>query len=182
MVSSELIAGLVDKSPEARENVARLVYERVWRVTRSICATEADAEDVTQHALMEILSSAEEFLSRGGGAFEHWVDRIATRRALETQKRESRRRRSLARWLVPGSLPWGVESKVSLNEPISVDSMLSPLSPARRQVVLMHHGLGYTVDEVAELLDAPRGTVKDRLFVAKRQLRKALRRDFEDRA
>jgi RNA polymerase sigma-70 factor (ECF subfamily) len=180
MVTPALIAGLVEQQPEAQEAVAKLVYDRVWRVAKSLCATEPDAEDVTQHALMEILLSAADYRFRGGGAFERWVDRIVIRRVLETQKLEVRRRRSLARWLVPGTLPWGVESKVSLDEPIGVDPILSRLSPERRQVLLMHHALGYTVNEVARILDAPRGTIKDRLVVARKQLRKSLRSELAD--
>ena len=37
------------------------------------------------------------------------------------------------------------------------------------------------VNEVAEMLDTPRGTVKDRLVASKKQLRKMLRGDLEDR-
>ena len=36
---------------------------------------------------------------------------------------------------------------------------------------------GYTVDEIAGLTQVPRGTVKDRLVAAKKQLRKMIERD-----
>ena len=37
--------------------------------------------------------------------------------------------------------------------------------------------LGYTIEEIAELTDAPVGTVKDRLVVARRELRSMLERE-----
>ncbi len=155
------------------------MYGRVKRLARSLCGADADAEDVTQQVLLEVLRDAPGF--RFEGSFERWVDRITIRRALRTAKLERHRRGTLARWLLPGALPWGVDSKVPFEEPPSIDGILGSLSPERRQAVILHHGLGYSVNEVADLLDAPQGTVKDRLVASKKVLRKILRSELEDR-
>jgi DNA-directed RNA polymerase specialized sigma24 family protein len=42
---------------------------------------------------------------------------------------------------------------------------------------VLHHALGYTIEEIAELSEAPVGTVKDRLVTARRELRAMLERD-----
>jgi hypothetical protein len=47
--------------------------------------------------------------------------------------------------------------------------------------MLLRHGLGYGVDEIAELTNTPRGTVKDRLVAGKKQLRKWLREELTTR-
>ncbi len=177
--TSELVAGLVNREPDAQEEVARLVYARVKRLAQSLCSDEADAEDIVQQVLLEVLRDAKTF--RFEGRLEHWVDRITIRCALHSVRRERRRRNLLARWLLPGSLPWGTESKVQTSDPVSIDTMLARLAPERRQVVILHHGLGYSVGETAKILNTPRGTIKDRLVASKKQLRRMLRRELEDR-
>ena len=102
MVTPALIEGFIEQQPDAQEAVARLVYDRVWRVAKSLCSTDADAEDVTQHALLEILSSGASYNFRGGGSFERWVERIAIRQALETKKLEVRRQRCCQRLALTG--------------------------------------------------------------------------------
>ncbi len=177
--TSELISDLAEQRPAARDAVARLMYGRVKRLARSLCGADADAEDVTQQVLLEVLRDAPGF--RFEGSFERWVDRITIRRALRTARLERHRRGTLARWLLPDALPWGSDAKVSFEEPTSIDALLLRLSPERREAVILHHGLGYSVNEVAEMLDTPRGTVKDRLVASKRQLSKLLRGELEDR-
>ena len=174
-----MIAGLVGEQPAAQEAMVRLVYGRVRRLARGLCGADADADDVAQQVVIEVLRDAHRF--RFEGALEHWVDRITVRCVMRALERERRRRGLLARWLLPGSLPWGTEARASLRDPASIEGVLAKLSPERRQAVLLHHGLGYSVIEMADMLDVPRGTVKDRLVASKRLLRRWLREELEER-
>ncbi len=177
--TEKLIADLINERPEAQEAIVRLVYGRVRRVAKSFCGADADADDVAQQVILEVLRDAKSY--RFEGALEHWVDRITMRCALRSVQRARRRRGLLARWLIPGAPPWGAESKVASHDADSIDGVLRRLAPERRQVVLLHHGLGYSVDEIADMLETPRGTIKDRLVMSKRQLRKLLRGELEER-
>ena len=86
----------------------------------------------------------------------------------------------MQRWLVPGRLPWGSEAHTSLNDPSRLQAALSRLSYERREALILRHGLGYGVDEIAELTAAPPGTVKDRLVAGKKQLRRWLHRELNE--
>jgi RNA polymerase sigma-70 factor (ECF subfamily) len=66
----------------------------------------------------------------------------------------------------------------SRTTPRAVEDYLAELPPARREVLVMKHSLGYTTEEIAELTDNPIGTVKDRLVAARKQLRKLIVRDM----
>jgi DNA-directed RNA polymerase specialized sigma24 family protein len=55
---------------------------------------------------------------------------------------------------------------------IGLDALLERLSSDRYQVFVLHHALDYTVEEIADLTATPVGTVKDRLVMARKQLRR----------
>src|SRR5262249_10853360 len=48
------------------------------------------------------------------------------------------------------------------------------LDPQHRAVLVLHHYAGYSVPEIAELVDLPEGTVKSRLHRGPRAMRIAL--------
>lgn len=175
-VDSALMAAVAAKDPRAQERLVRRVYGRVRRLARYLCGSDADADDVAQQAVLELLHSAGTF--RFETSLERWVDRITVRSALSAIRREKRRQGLLTRWLTPGRLPWGVEAQVAMEEPAQLQRLLGQLPYERREAMILRHGLGYAVDEIAELTDTPRGTVKDRLVCGKKQLRRWLKRDL----
>jgi RNA polymerase sigma-70 factor (ECF subfamily) len=110
-------------------------------------------------------------------SLERWTDRITARTALRLNRRERSRAQLLERWLSPGTLPWGTPLQATLGVSAGLDSFLARLPAARREAFVLRHALEYSVDEIAELTDAPRGTVKDRLVSARKQLKKMVERD-----
>ena len=60
-----------------------------------------------------------------------------------------------------------------------LSGLLSRLSPERRTAVVLHYVQGYSVQEIAELTEAPANTVRDRLQVGKALLRKYLLKDSD---
>lgn len=173
------MAAVAAKQPAAQEILLRRVHGRVRRLARCLCAGDADADDVAQQSMLELLRSAGTF--RFETSLERWVDRITIRCALRALRRERRRQGLLARWLSPGRLPWGSEMRVTMDDPMGLEQTIARLPYDRREVMLLRHGLGYGVDEIAELTNTPRGTVKDRLVAGKKQLRKWLREELTSR-
>ena len=53
------------------------------------------------------------------------------------------------------------------------------LSPPHRSVLLLHFIEGFKLDEIAEITQAQVGTVKSRLFYAKKALRNLLKRELQ---
>lgn len=171
----ELMVRVARKDPVAQRLLVERVGGRVFNVSRLLCGRTADAEDAAQLSLIEILKSAESF--RVAENLDAWTDRITVRTTLRVRRRERERRSLLARWLSPGFLPWGSPSSTPPREAAFVDRFLDQLDPERRRAFVLHHALDYTVDEIAEATGAPVGTVKDRLVMARRTLRRFIERD-----
>jgi RNA polymerase sigma-70 factor, ECF subfamily len=168
----ELMAAVAANDPAAQRAVAQRLAPRVRKVAGLLCRNAADADDAAQAALIEILRSAGSF--RVATSLERWAERLTIRTTLRTARRERSRRGLLERWVPADLLPWGRPAIQSAAEEVSLDGLLSRLSHERHQAFVLHHALDYTVDEIAELTETPPGTVKDRLVMARKQLRKLL--------
>lgn len=171
----ELMARVARKEPVAQRVLLERLGGRVMNVTRLLCRATADAEDAAQLSLIEILRSAEGY--RVAQSLEAWAERITVRTTLRALRRERDRRSLLERWLSPGFLPWGTPSFARARDGAGLDRFLEQLDPERRRAFVLHHALDYTVDEIAEATGAPPGTVKDRLVMARRTLRRFVERD-----
>ena len=169
----ELMAAVAANDPSAQRVVAQRLAPRVRKLAGLLCRSAADADDAAQAALIEILRSAGNF--RVATSLERWAERVTIRTTLRTARRERSRKGLLERWVPADLLPWGTSAVQSSVEEVSLDTLFNRLSQERFQVFVLHHALEYTVDEIAELTGTPVGTVKDRLVMARKQLRKLLR-------
>jgi RNA polymerase sigma-70 factor, ECF subfamily len=176
----KLVAG---GDAHAQRVLAHRLAPRVRRVTRRLLANAADADDAAQVSLMEILRSAQSY--REEASIERWADRIAVRTALR-QVREQRRRGWLFGSRDDAEEPRSPEREREESEgqgareetPRRLEEYLSELPMARREVLVLKHALGYTTDEIAELVDKPIGTIKDRLVAARKQIRRSILREL----
>lgn len=145
---------------------------RVRRLALLLCRNEADADDATQRSVLEILRSAGTF--RRDARLEPWADRIVVRVTLRMTRRETRRRVLGQRWFILGALPFGRSKPDEQDSSQGIEVFLERLSPERREALVLRHVLDYSVEEIAELTDAPVATVKDRLVYARKQMRQWL--------
>jgi RNA polymerase sigma-70 factor (ECF subfamily) len=171
----ELMARVAASEPSAQRILVERLARRVRRVAGLICRNAADADDAAQLALIEILRTARGF--RVATSLERWAERITVRATLQTARRERTRKGLLERWLPANVQPWGGSTTQPAAEQLGLDALLQRLSSDRYEAFVLHHALDYTVDEISELTGAPLGTVKDRLVMARKQLRRLL--DFE---
>lgn len=162
----------------AQRVLAHRLAGRVQRVAQRLLSNRADAEDAAQLSLIEILRSAESF--RDESSIERWADRIAVRTTLR-YARDQRRKP----WALGGSRvdPDSTRSEApppntDEDTPRKLQEYLDALPEPRREVLVLKHALGYTTEEIAELIDKPVGTVKDRLVAARKQIRKLITREL----
>ena len=89
----EAIASLVAQAragdPGARQALYEQFVGRVFRTVRGLLRSDADAEDVTQDAMLTVLTSLRTYRQRPDARFAAWVTTIA----LNTVRRRFRRRR-----------------------------------------------------------------------------------------
>ncbi len=166
-----------DGDARAQAWLARRLMGRVRRIARALTATAAEADDAAQLSLMAILRSAGGY--RGDASLEAWAKRVAVRTTLRYVRRERRLRPAVSfEELDEPASREGVSAPqhaAALSRDVRV--MLESVSEAQRTALVLHHALGYSLDEIAGLTDASRNTVKSRLRLGTRALRKRIRRE-----
>jgi len=173
----ELAARVTAGDPSARRELVRRLGGRVRLIASTILRNRADAEDAVQATWVAIFTSISSYR---GGNLAAWVARISGRTAM----RHARKRGARAIHADPdsdleqltGSDPQPSFPGHAIPRPLL--AYLAELSEARQVVLVLRHVLDYSVDEISELTATSVNTVKDRLLSARRQLRRAIRRDL----
>ncbi len=140
---------------------------RLFRHGLRLLRDDAAARDVVQETWLAVMRGLRRL--DDPARFGAWAFRILTRRAADLQRGEARRRE------VEGQ----VEPRVPDPPPPELDALraaLARLPTARRALLALFYVEGLSVADIAEVLGVPAGTVKSRLFHARKQLRAMLER------
>jgi len=146
-----------------------------YRVARGVLHNTADAEDVAQEALLRAYSKFDRLRDRN--RFRAWLVRIAFRLALDRLRSGKRRELRDTLWSQPVRQPLGATAEdlaVSNEFQAHLENALAELPEKLRLVLLLAAMEGHTIDEIASMLGISTGTVKSRIFYARRQLAEKL--------
>jgi RNA polymerase sigma-70 factor (ECF subfamily) len=144
-----------------------------FRVARGVLRNAADAEDVAQEAM---LRSYYQFARlRDRSRFRAWLVRISFRLALDHGRSTRRREQRETTWATELPKPTAEDVAASNEFARRVQSAMEALPEKSRLVLLLTSIDGHSLEEVAELLQVPVGTVKSRLHSARKQLAEKLR-------
>lgn len=135
------------------------VYRLAWRFTRE----HQDALDVLQETFTYLLQKFPGFTLTA--SMTTFLYPVVKHLSLNQRRRRSPRQADEA---ALSEIPDTAESQAPRAE---LAAVLSALSPAQREVVLMRFLDGLTLDEIAIALDTPLNTVKSRLYNALEKLR-----------
>ena len=143
-----------------------------FRVARGVLRNDADAEDVAQETLLRAYQRFERLRDRT--RFRSWLVRISFRLALDRLRAVKRRQQREAQWVFENAR---TESGGATGSEFQyhLQRALDELPEKQRLVLLLAAMDGHTLEEVSVLLGVPLGTVKSRLFFAKRELAEKLR-------
>ena len=147
-----------------------------YRVAYGVLRNAADAEDVSQEALLKAYRRFDRL--REPQRFRGWLVRITFRLALDRMRSAKRREAREIGWAQPAvaaALPTSEELAASREFQVHFDRALDALPDKLRLVLLLCAMEGHTMEEVAGLLGVPVGTVKSRLFAGRKQLAEKLR-------
>ena len=176
-VRSELVreAARADAQREFEERLAEC-GPLAYRVARSVLRNTADAEDVAQEPLLRAYKGFERLGDRTH--FRGWLVRISFRLALDKLRSGKRREQRDTLWSQPAHLPppLTAEDVVASNQfQNHLERALDGLPEKFRLVLLLSAMEGYTVEEIAAMIGVPLGTVKSRIFLARKKLAEKLR-------
>ena len=147
-----------------------------YRVARGVLRNTADAEDVAQEALLRAYRQFDRLRDRS--RFRAWLVRIAFRLALDRLRSGKRRELRDTLWSQPEHQPPAAtaENLAASNEfQARLENALAELPEKLRMVLLLAAMKGHTIDEIAGMLGISTGTVKSRIFYARKQLAEKLR-------
>lgn len=132
-----------------------------------------DANDAVQETFLKAIRSANEFDS--SRPVKPWLCRICANCCVDTIRRRKRAGESLEnheyRLMDPTSLEAVVEDSLDRAELMRA---IAKLPKNYRRIIVMRHFGDMEVNDIAQALHAPEGTVKSWLFRARAQLRKEL--------
>jgi RNA polymerase sigma-70 factor (ECF subfamily) len=146
-----------------------------YRVARGVLRNDADAEDVAQEALLRAYRRFDRL--RDPLRFRGWLVRIVFRLALDRARSTKRRELRETEWAYPArrAAPPNAEELAASSEfQVHFELAIDALPGKLRLVLLLSAMEGNTLEEVAEMLRLPVGTVKSRLFVGRKKLAEKL--------
>jgi RNA polymerase sigma-70 factor, ECF subfamily len=155
---------------------ARALYDahvgRVLRLAHRITGDQHLAREVAQDAFVKALSRLDQF--RGDAAFSTWLHRITVTVALNTMKKV-KRQHGRETPIEDADLVAGEGEGIDPLLRARLHKAIDALPEIYRTTLIMHEFEGYSHIEIAEALGVAVGTCKSRLFIARSQLRAALR-------
>ncbi|HET7471599.1 MAG TPA: sigma-70 family RNA polymerase sigma factor [Candidatus Limnocylindrales bacterium] len=158
---------------QAFASLAVAVGDRLHALSHRILRDVDLAEDATQQALLAIWRDLPQL--RDPARFDAWSYRLLVR-ACYAEGRKTRQWAPNLR-LLPVDEPAGPDATSSVVDRDQLERGFRRLSIDHRVVVVLHHYLDLPLEEIAETLGIPLGTVRSRLLHAMRGLRAALDAD-----
>jgi len=158
---------------EAFDALARLTGDRCMAIAFRILRDYDHADDAVQTALLIAWRDLRSL--RDPELFEPWLHRILTNACYAEARR--RRRWSEGIRVIPVEPVHGSDDFLNVESRDLLDRAFRRLTIEQRAIVVFHHYLGLPLPEVAERLGVPLGTVKSRMYHAKRALRAGLDAD-----
>ena len=169
----ELVERATAGDHEAFSELARVGIRGLYAAARLILRDQVAAEDATQEALVAAWRDIGGL--RDPDRFEAWLHRLLVRECY----REARRGRR--RTIVEGRVRPITEVARDPGHQHALRDQLERgfrrLDVEQRTALVMHHYLGYSVPDIAEVLGIPVGTVKSRVHRGTVAMRVALDAD-----
>jgi RNA polymerase sigma-70 factor (ECF subfamily) len=164
------------------ETAARDCRPFLLQIAVASARNPVDAEDIVQEALMRGFRGYQRF--RGDCPLRIWLSRIVVRVAINHHRSAARR---LKRWVFFGDVeleredgtraefdPPDHSKNIPREKMMDVHRQVNRLPDEFKMPLMMLAVDGMTIPEIAEILEIPQGTVKSRVFYARKRLKNAL--------
>jgi RNA polymerase sigma-70 factor (ECF subfamily) len=174
-LAEDAIARLVDQARAGDTGARHTLYvqyvNRAFRTVRGMLRSAADAEDVTQDAMLTVLTSLHKYRPRADARFEAWVMTIA----VNTARRRFRRRRP--ELTATGELPEipddGADPAAGLDRARRRRALfiaLAELAERERVIVSLRYGADLNASEIGVAVGVEPATIRKILERARTRL------------
>jgi RNA polymerase sigma-70 factor (ECF subfamily) len=181
----ELARLVVLRDPIAIRTITRRNNQRLYRAAWSVVKNHAEAEEVVQDSYLKAFAGMSSF--EGASSLSTWLTRIAINEALERKRTAERRERLLRercitdideyreRLMAGSEAPQSPEAETMRTQIGKLlERAVANLPETLRPVFVLREIECLSVEETAEALQIPTGTVKTRLMRSRHRLRREL--------
>jgi len=158
---AELLTAHIDGDPHAFSEIVKRHRDRMWAVALRTLGDPDEAADAVQDAFVSAYRKAGTF--RGEAAVTTWLHRIVVNACLDRMRRKS------VRPVADDELIEAAERDTPLPDQtieretsMEVSAALKLLPTDQRAALVLVDMMGYSVEDAAQVLSVPSGTVKSR--------------------
>ena len=169
---AELLARVLDGDHDAFNQIMRNHEDRVFSVCLRIFGEREQALDATQETFLTAFRKAEQF--QGNSALGTWIYRIAVNTCYDQLRKQKRRRTDPMPEHVDPADHSAEDAVDSAGLRPGIERALAALPDDFRSAVILSDIEGMGLPDVAAVLGIPVGTVKSRVFRARRLLAREL--------
>jgi RNA polymerase sigma-70 factor (ECF subfamily) len=154
----------------ALDEVMRRVLPRIRAVAQRMTRDAAEADDATQVAVLELWQHLATF--NGQGSLLGWAKVLAWRRIARHLVHTRRQGAHERQFHNDADDPVDASDACdALLRRLELERLLQDTPTAQRHALVLHHGLGWSLDEVAHATGTVANTVKSRMRLALADLR-----------
>ncbi len=168
----ELIRRYLKGDVGAFDELMRLHEDRVFAICLRMMTDRDAALDATQDVFLTVFRKADRYKEQA--AFSTWLYRVAVNTCYDHLRRKKRTRsQSLPEHFDPED-PKGGDPFTAAELRPDIEAALATLSPDFRAAIILVDLDGLSLEVAADTLDVPVGTVKSRVFRARKLLAQEL--------
>ncbi|MEV4167984.1 RNA polymerase sigma factor SigM [Nonomuraea sp. NPDC049709] len=161
VTDAELLTAHINGDPHAFSEIVKRHRDRMWAVALRTLGDPDEAADAVQDAFVSAYRKAATF--RGEAAVTTWLHRIVVNACLDRMRRKS------VRPVADDELIEAAERETPLPDQtverevsMEVTAALKLLPADQRAALVLVDMMGYSVEDAAQVLQVPSGTVKSR--------------------
>ena len=182
MDDAALVRRCLDGDKRAFDELVKRYRDRVYGMALHLLGDKDLAEDMAQEAFLRAFQRLTLF-DPNKGSFSTWLMTLTTRLCLNALKRRGLEQQWIAEQegetfelaelgedaLSPEEEWWAAERRLVIRK------LLSTMHPMQRAILLLRYGEEMSIQEIAQVLQVPIGTVKAWLFRGREVLRRKLK-------
>jgi RNA polymerase sigma-70 factor, ECF subfamily len=174
--NNALLNRCMSQDPDAYNELFALYNRRIFNTAYRILGEESSAEDALQETLLNVYRGISNF--RGDAKISTWISRITINVCLGMLRKGKNRQyidiedeyaKQLPAELTPCTDPLAYASLEELRS--LVHEVFNRMSDKQGIVVRLHDMEGNTIQDIAQIIGCPAGTVKSRLFYGRQEFK-----------
>jgi RNA polymerase sigma-70 factor, ECF subfamily len=146
--------------------------DRVFAICYRMLQDRESALDATQDTFLTVFRKADRYQAQA--AFSTWLYRVTMNTCYDHLRRRKRKRAERLPETHDPADPTSTDLYDAIEVRPDIEAALAALSPEFRSAVVLVDLQGMSLEQAGDTLEVPTGTVKSRLFRARKQLSQSL--------